>query len=481
MPAVAPPPASTDTSFEAGLGAALSDAYDSAVGGGEPAETPVEASPDETEWTGEAPAEGADTSEQVSPSAAIESPAEASATSPATPPQPGAVKEPYQLTQDGKHYMVPKSELANLSTVRQYWDGVSKFFQTPEQAQSAYSMSSDLQMMQNDWLNGSDASIDAMLNHWAGANYADNPVMQQRFSSSFAKMAQRAPQILKSTNPTAYKAMIGNIAKFNGTVGADGQIQWGDAVSPASGLALDLVNQAYEQAAQSQNALDLRRAQELDFAITGTYKDQLPKLDPQAEQRATFEREQAAFRAQQTKMEANVTNAWSAQNVEGLKFKLLNQEIESIMSPWKAKSNVSDAFYNDIKAGILRDLVGEQSGTLGGKLAAMDPEWAVLHEQEFRALVNEFRQGWQNDPHGQRLQARVQPYVQSFLSRAKRLIPSLAKARIEAKRPTASAPARRPAAAPAATPPQNPANGRVSTGDWQDRWNEEWKKISAAS
>ena len=481
MPSVAAPPASTDTSFEAGLGAALSDAYDSAVGGGETTETPAEASPDETEWTGGEPAEGADSSEQAPTSAAPESPAEVPATSPATPPQPGAVKEPYQLTQDGKHYMVPKAELANLSTVRQYWDGVSKFFQTPEQAQNAYSLSSDLQMMQNDWLNGSDASIDAMLNHWAGANYADNPVMQQRFQSSFARMAERAPALLKQVNPTAYRAMLGNIAKFNGAVGADGQIQWGDAISPASGLALDLVNQGYEQAAQSGNALDFRRAQELDFAITGTYKNELPKLDPQAEQRAKFEREQATFRAQQSRMEASATNTWSAQNVEGLKFNLLHKEIDNILSPWKAKSNVSDTFYNDIKAGILRDLVGEQNGVLGGKIAAMDPEWAVLHEQEFRALVNEFRQGWQNDPHGQRLQARVQPYVQSFLSRAKRLIPALAKARIEAKKPTAAAPARRPAAAPAATPPQNPANGRVSTSDWQDQWNEEWKKISAAS
>jgi hypothetical protein len=320
-----------------------------------------------------------------------------------------------------------------------------------------------------------------MLAHWSGRNHGDNPMVQQQYARSFARAAQRMPEMLKQTNPQAYRQLLGGIAKIPGTIGADGQITWSDATQPASGLLLDAVNVAYESAAQTQNPLDLRRAQELDYAVTGTFKQELPKLDPEAQRRSEFEQRERAFNTNQSRAEARDTNNWNQASVEGAKFKLLDQELDKVLGSYRERSRISDVAYADLKAGIVRDLVGAQAGRLAGKLAASDPEWATLHEQEFRSLVNDYRTTWKQGSPGKGLEARTNAYLQDFLGRARRQIPAIAKSRIEMrpKPATAKTAPRAPSAEPT-TPASQPANGSPQrrpsevAADW---WNQQWEGI----
>jgi hypothetical protein len=453
-----------------GLGDVLSQAWDDAAAqfgeSEEPAQPESGDAPDLGDLTGPEPADQA-----------------AAGTAQAKPAQPAAT-DPYPLSPDGKAYLVPKAELAQVQAARAFHEGVSRIFPTTESAQSAYGKASDFRMMENDWMNGSAASIDDVLSHWAGRNHADNPAVQAQYARSFAVMAQRMPEMLKQTNPQAYRALLGGIAQIPGTLGADGQITWGDAVRPASGLLLDAVEIAYGNAAQTQNPMDLRRAQELDYAVTGTFKEQLPRLDPQAQARADFEARERAFNTNQLKAEARDANSWNQERLEGAKYKLLDQEIDAELKGYRERSGINDVQYGDLKAGILRDLIGTQVGKLAGKLAAADPEWATLHEQEFRSIINDFRTTWKQGAPGSGLEARVQSYIRDFLGRARRQIPAIVKSRIEtgpkpaAKRTAPRAPSSSPAAPPNSSP-NGDSQKRPSevAADW---WNEQWNGIRAA-
>jgi hypothetical protein len=451
-----------------GLGDALGEAWDSAVEqvGGEQAAPAEGETPDLSEL-----ATSQEPTDQATPG------------TPETKPAQATPADPYPLSPDGKAYLVPRAELAQVQAARTFHEGVSQIFPTVEAAQNAYGKASDLRMMENDWLNGSDASIDDMLSHWAGRNHSENPVVQAQYARSFARMAQRMPAMLQQINPQAYRQMLGGVAKIAGTVGANGKITWGDAISPASGLLLDAVNIAYETAAQTQSPMDLERAQELDYAVTGTFKQELPKLDPQAQRQADFERREREFVSNQVRAEARDTNAWNANLVEGAKFKLLDQEIDKALAGYRERSRISDVAYKDLKAGILSELTGGQFGKLAGKLAASDPEWAILHEQEFRSLVNDYRTSWKQGSPGKGLEARINSYIQDFLGRARRHIPAIAKARIETRPKPAQAKtvSRTPSAQPT-TPASQPANGSQmrpseAADDW---WNKQWEGIRAA-
>lgn len=411
------------------LGSLLSDAYDSA-GGDESAGGEVSAEPS-GEITGET-GDGQDVSAQ---------PAD-SLLQPDAVAQPGADASPYRLTEDGKFYQVPKGELPTFQTAQKYHQQVSQYFATAQEAQTASLQAADLRIMSNDWASGSEAAIKGVLNHWAGGNHSQNPAVQQRYQQSFSKMASLMPEALKTVNPQAYGDMV-------------------------QGMVSRAVELAYDRAVQTQNPEDLKRAQELDWGATGKYKTELPKADPAAQAQSQFQREKAEFESRQDSALKRDVGAFNQSAVEGAKFTQLGGMIDKQLE--KIKGRYSEQAYGDLKAGIQRELVD--------KLRSQD--WYTEHEQAFHGLMNDYRTTWKQGSPGQGLQPRVQSYIQDFVSRAQRLLPSIAQPRIGAatQAATRTRDGKFAATQPQSRPPVQsqpaslPANGnKLSSDEWESQW-----------
>lgn len=332
-------------------------------------------------------------------------------------PKPGDVNQtaPYPLSQDGKSHLVPKAELPSLLTARDYHAQLSPIFANVQDAQLAYLQASDLRVMSNDILDGSDPALRGVLNHLAGFNHSQNPQISQRYAQSFARMTQMAPDLLRQVNPTAYEGLV-------------------------QSMLTRAVDMAYQRAATTQNPKDLEDAQALDWGVTGDFKKELPKADPEAQAREQFQQQQRDFAQRQQVAENRDVTAFNSGyrdpatgkltgGVEGAKFDRLSVELDKLLKP--VKDRYSDTAYSDLKAGIQRDLIDKFKDPNDPILSS----WWLEHEQTFRGLISDFRTTWRQGSPGQGLQPRIQSYISDFLSKATRLLPSLAKARIESARP----------------------------------------------
>jgi hypothetical protein len=121
------------------------------------------------------------------------------------------------------------------------------------------------------------------------------------------------------------------------------------------------------------------------------------------------------------------------------------------------KPKFGDVAYADLREGIKRELIDSLRAS----------EWWTEHNQNFDQLIADYRLTWQNGQPGAGLQPRVQSYINDFVSRASRLLPSIAQKRVNATttaRLNSQPPARSAApagTAPGATQPRGP-NGRFA-------------------
>ena len=419
------PPVSSGGDGE--LGQVLSDAYDSATSGQEPSQQTDESPGGEAPSTGEPPiAQTEETPGGEAPSAQAQLGAE-----PASP---------YPLTEDGKSHLVPKEALPDLIAAQQFKQQIEQFFASPQEAQMAYLQSSDHRAMGNDWMNGSDAALRGVLAHWSGANHSANPAVQFKYQQSFSRAANMIPDMLAQVNPQAYQQF-------------------------EQGMMTRAIDHAYSRAAETGNPEDLKRAQELDWGVTGQYKTTLPAADPIARQQSTLQQQQQAFeQRQETAMRRDVA-AFNTSQVEGAKFGQLNALIDQTLAP--VKDRYPEKAFADLRAGIQREVVNALQA---------QPEWWLEHQQMWDGLIADYRTTWRQGTPGANLQPRIAAYVNDFVSRAKRFLPAIAKERIGQM--TAAAVTRRPAgqpprtngqARPAAPTPGQPAK-RLSSEEWDQEF-----------
>lgn len=371
--------------------------------------------------------------------------------------QPGAEASPYQLSPDGKFYQVPKSELPQFQTAQKYFQQVSQHFATPQEAQNAASQSADLRIMSNDWSGGSQHGIEQVLKHWAGFDHSANPQIQQRYQQSFAKMAEMMPGTLKQINPQAYEGM---------------QTQFVAA----------RVESAYQRAVTEQRpdqydakgaplpGSPLYLAQVMDYDLTGQYKTDLNQIQkPQAQQQMSAEQQRMKeFETREANALKRDIGDFNSSAVEGAKFKQFDQGLDKMLG--KIKDRYSEVAFNDLKAGIHRELIDT--------LKSQSDSFWLEHTQEWQRLMDDYRSVWKQGGDAKSLQPRVQSYIQNFISRANRLLPQIAQKRIGAA--TNAAQARSRTGQFAAQPPQarqpgqaaapQQTNGRTSSDQWKSDW-----------
>ena len=428
------------------LGSTLSSAFDSAFAD-TPADTPApDATPDpQPDAAPEPIAEPAD----ATPEPVTEPEAAAPvATTPADATQ-------YQLTPDGKAYQIPKAEFAHIQQAQKYHAQVGQLFPTPQDAHTSYQQASDLRTMLNDYITGSEPNIQAVMNYWAGGDHAPGSPIQQQFQNSFIKMAQHMPDMLAKLNPQAHEAML-------------------------NGMVTKAIDLAYDKAAASGNPDDLKRAQELDWGVTGQYKTELPKVDPALKAQQEFEQRQTQFNQQRDRMLDSQIKHYNQSQVEGAKFGAVNELIDKTLA--KVKDRYTDIAYNDLRNGIQQELGkamrGEQTATYPNGIPGQR-EWFAEHKQAFDQLMNDFRTSWDPSNPGRGLEARAQAFRQSYVNRANQYLPSIAAPRITAATRTPGAartaqPARAPQRAaqqPATGAPAPDPNKRLSNDEWQAELN----------
>ena len=258
----------------------------------------------------------------------------------------------------------------------------------------AAGQASELRMMTNDWLYGSDDAIQGILSHFSGANNTD-PTTRAQAQRSFERMVSMAPSVLQRMNPQAYQGFLQSQAKAIG-------------------------ESLYAKAAQTGDPQDFMAAQSFEWGLTGQYKTELPKQDPQQQMRSQFEqREQAFNQRQEAALRRDVTN-FSGSALEGAKFNQLGAKIDQILAP--VKNRYSETAYEDMKAGIQRDVMNQ----------LMKSDWFTEHKQHYDQLVSDFRTTWNQGVPGKGLQPRVQAYVADFLKQASRGLQSIAAKRVNA-------------------------------------------------
>src|SRR6185369_9344669 len=77
---------------------------------------------------------------------------------------------PYPVSEDGKNYLVPRDQLAEITNLREYSTKVQERFPTVQDAELAHILSTDLRSMQYDYASGNSENVDRMLQFWMGAN-----------------------------------------------------------------------------------------------------------------------------------------------------------------------------------------------------------------------------------------------------------------------------------------------------------------------
>jgi hypothetical protein len=417
---------------DAELGSLLGDAFDSATGG-ETLEAGGEAAP-----AGESGSEGS----QQPFEAPIDTPV---GEAPTVQAEAIPSDVPWKLAPDGQSYVLPKAELPKVTNALKYSESVGQIFANQMEAQNAAIQAGDMRTMFNDWHFGTEESLKSVMSHLSGANHPD-PATRASYQRSFTKMAQMAPDMLRQINPQAYSQFVSSMGK-------------------------SLTAQMYEKAAQTQNPQDLLDAQSMDWALTGQYQKELPKADPQAQQRSQFEQRERDFYARQdAALKREVVN-FNNTAVEGAKFNQLSSRIDALLAPVKGKFN--EVAYADLKAGIQREAIDSL-------MKSTDPamqSWFTEHRQNFDQLMADYRHTWTQGSPGKGLQPRIQAYINDFLSRASRVLPAIAQKRVNATtqaRLSRSAPAAKPAGTsrPAPAPSNGQPTGRMSSDEWDKQWAE---------
>lgn len=344
-------------------------------------------------------------------------PAEPAAPAPSEIP-PGeapTTEAEYKLTPDGQSYLVPKDQLANIKALREYSTKVQEKFPTIQDAEAAHTAATNMRGISSDYLHGTDADIQSVLEFFAGADVLPGyPDLKAQHEQSFFRMADQMPTVLEKLSPERYETFSNNL------VGKE-------------------ISRAYDAAAKSGNPADLKYAQRLDWGWTGQYRADA-KAQPATQQQAP----DAAFAAREqelAKRESAITESqWKGFNdntVEGPKWSAFYKYLDDTLAP--VKDSYDATVWPHVREGIAKDTI---------KKIAEDSNWAREHSNTLRGLKSTFEHLTKTGKQPNDLKASAQAWQSDFMMRVRRHLPSIAQPLL------AKAPAAKPAPQTSATSPK---------------------------
>lgn len=354
---------------------------------------------------------------------------------PEAPPGEGAPS--YQLTEDGANYLVPKAELATFTGVKQYADAVQNRFPTANDAELGFLEATDFRDMRNDFLSGDDSDIQKMLGFWSGANH-NNPQTKAQFQQSFARMATSMPDVLQKVNPEAHGKFVDSV------IGSQ-------------------IEAAYQVAAQTGDPIDLQRAQYLEWGATHKVRGEhdpatgVYKYDPKQVQAKQPDPNDARVQELDAREKAIFERDWNSfdkayvNGSKGPKWSAFHAELDKTLAP--IKKNYEDRGESPVVFEALRDRIQKD---LLAELQK-DTQWVSQHQGETQAIKIAYRQLHAKQQPTTSLKDRLQVYNNDFMSRVRRLLPSVAA-------PLLTKPGK--PGAPQPKPPAAPSPGRAPNGQF---------------
>lgn len=348
---------------------------------------------------------------------------------PAQPPvQDAKTVDGYAVDAAG-NYIVPKHELPQLQSARQYADAVQQQFPTPADANAAYLRSSDFDMLMNDLQYGSETETDAILNFFAGNNAAD-PQIQASMRAGFERLASRVPAMLAKINPQAHATHV-------------------------DGLVQSRVDALYQKAQETGAPDDFLRAQRFEWGVTGRYKTELAKVDPAKVAQDQLAQQRQEFEVQQGQALERDWTSYNKSNVDGPRWAQFNTEIDAALKT--IKDAYAPAVYNALRSDISKQLLEKLQ---------VDFEFVRTQNIARTQIQKGYEQAWKTRQPASSLSPRIQAYTQNFMARARQLLPSIAKTLINdaAAKPAAA----QKQAAPQASPQQQPTS-RAANGQFQPK------------
>jgi len=371
-----------------------------------------------------------------------EAPSPAPSPAPGSPTTPGGEgpsavdpNSPYQLSEDGNSYIVPKTEIPVLNGFKEYAQKVQQRFPTANDAEIAHIQAADYRGLRADFLSGDENSIQNVLTYFAGQHQGLNPEERQQFQNSFAMMAQKMPEILKSVNPQAYSQLNERVIHSQ-------------------------IDAAYQKAAETGDETDMLLAQSLDWSQTGQYKTELPKTDPAALAQQQFTAQQQALQAREAAAYNRDFKYFNDTAMDGPKWNAFSAEIAKTLAPVKDKYD--PALFED-----LQKVIGDK---VIKKLKA-DYEWSRDHNNDRTALERAYKNLWQSNQSSNSLKPRLQAYNNDFMARVRRELPSIAASYLG--KATATAVAKTQPAPKTTSQPQQPAApARNPQGQFQKQTQE---------
>lgn len=311
-----------------------------------------------------------------------------------------AAEGPFKLSEDGQHYLVPKTELAAYTGMKQFNEQVQGMFPTLGDAQTAHQMAQNLQLIDADYTSGDPKNIDAVLRHFAGMNEQD-PYMRETYESAFLQLANRAPEILKTVNPGAYAKLTNTITQSAMTPKIESAYQSAAEVLASKGKD----SQEYKTA--------IYAAQVLDFNTNGKY-DSAPRpkqVQPQAN--AVDPRLAEVEKRENSLLERDFTT-FNTSQLDGPKWQQFESEIDKVLEPIKGK--FSPEVFDGIRMKVSRDVMAK---------IKEDQAFASQHTAARQRIQTQFNSMWKNRQDPAALKDQVTRYHNDLLVRERRILPSI--------------------------------------------------------
>jgi len=378
---------------------------------------------------------------------------------PTTPPAPGeaapqtpggegpTADAPYQLSEDGNSYIVPKAEIATFNGMKEYATQVQNYFPTAQDAKFAADEQSDWRLLRSDFVAGGDQQIDQIIGYFMGNNAQDlNEKFQ--YQNSFARMAEKLPQALKALSdpnrPTFGKDVYSKIE---------------------SSILNDRIEEAYQKAINEgdlNNPDDelLKVAQYLDWSVNGKFRtnDQtlqqqyrvqgLKPVDKREQEAQQLSQREQQIQKQAKDLQDRDFEGWNKQVLDGQKWAQFDAEIDKILAP------VKDKYDPEIFSAVRRQTRDKVIDAI-----KQDALFARNHSSDRAMIESQFRNAWDRRENPAALQPRAQTYINDFLARVKKYTPSIAAPLL--KNATAAAVAKPRAAQPTPKPrTAAPPNGQ---------------------
>lgn len=373
------------------------------------------------------------------------------AAAPETQAEPDPNAPPYQLSADGKSYLLPKDEWAQqIAPVREYASKVQEILPTVQDAQNAHQIASDAMRQETDYLYGESGDMEAYLNHIAGGDHQD-PQERAAYEQAFSRMMRdEAPKFLQSRAPEFHKAVAASFAT--------------PYIDSLYARAFETQQRAAQPGATEQDKAaanyELYAAQRAEYALTGKFR---PDAKPKEQQPPNPEMQRIATERQalETQRQQMADQAWKSvdtQMVNGPAWGGVDSEIAKALEPAKGlyPEKAVEIMQKQIKADLIQKL---QS----------DSEWAANHNMQAKRIESQYRAARNSGRDASFLKPTIEAYKANLLSRSRALLPSIVKPVLAEQTATAvknNAQARQQGAARTqrVAPAQNPVSPQPKNG-----------------